>query len=864
MHGRVNASSPGNDGEPWETSIDVSAAQGGAGFLPRVFAERRVSSLLADEPPNAGQAESPNAKEIVALARQYFLVTPFTSLLVLENDAMYKEYGVEKKKAEGWALYEAPATIKVAYEPLGSGLVSDGGWDLLERSPTELFYSNASMAESQLSFGIIGLLGTGEARQAWGGEGFGSGRGRLGGAHRSSMKRTESEPRLAFKATTDTLRRQANKGVTRDIMLSALAEDSVARPTASDMPAWQARGTAQVVDGRDWVEQAFQGGSLAAFQYESDPRLSDLTEFVPSLFGLEVDARGDLLRAVAEPGASRDPAALELLEKAARKLGGSFEVGPGRVLTLLPGGGVMQTNALALGSREIVTADKDGLVHVYPELGLRTKREAGPELVWWLADEAPLVPPLASWTEGLRVDLTAPSTVRIRAPEAAAEGSGTFPELHFTFDDDLRVVKLVRVSGGQRESATITSDKADLLLFSDGRTQRLRSVAAPSSPSTPLVDVVMPLANPNRWLERIKEPGATADVTNFARHQLLASYAAMGDTSALGRELDALATANGKLSRGEIVLASKAIATTDASKLLVRADGADPIRRYLEAAATPLAAREATFKRLATDANGTLVGALSGYRNVLAVVERGVASEDIAKGLRLLVERYPAARFFHYAVARQASDRFGYQDRKLGIGLWELLAADEQLRPVADRNVAMLHRNYGGDAEQAARRATRAIDAAFERGYAFDLDWSLRAAVAGARGEVGVDLLLTKWRGKIRKSGSAKQVLAFVRASSDPYGRTGQQSDVGAVLRRLDEVEVDEDTRLRIGAMLVGSDRVAEARLVLEPLVNDEARPVVLALAAQLAERTGDLDRATVLLDRLLRETAGEPIEMST
>jgi tetratricopeptide (TPR) repeat protein len=873
VRGRIDASSPTRDGEPWETSIDVSSAEGGAAFLPRVFAERRVSALLADEPPNAGQAESPNAKEIVSLARQYFLVTPFTSLLVLENDAMYKEFGVEKKKAEGWALYDAPPTVPVVHEPIGSGVIADtGAWDLLERSPTQLFHERQSPLEDRLNLGLIGNIGRARGPSLSGDiSGFGSGQGRLGGSHREAFRSVVAPTaRPAAKATTDSLRQEMGFGeaarrIDRSVAVDARIQTMSTLSSAVDEQTRSplAGGVPQVVDGRDWIEQAFQGGSLAAFQYEADPRLSDLTEFVPGMFALPVDAQGDLLQAVAGDAASRDPAALEILEKAQGRLGGSFESETGRQLTLLPDGGVMQTNALALGSNEIVTADKHGLSHAYPELGLRTKRSLGPELVWWLAQAAPLVAPPAAWTEGLRVDMPATRTVRIRAPEGAAETSATLPDLAFTFDSDMRVVKLVRIAGGQRETVTITSDKDDALVFSEGETRRFRSIAAPSHVDVPLVDVMLPLANPKRWQDRLAEPGLVGG-GSFARRQLLASYAAMGDTQGLARELDALAVGSGKLSRGEVVLASRAMTTSsDAAKLLSRLPPNDPVRRYLEAVIASGPARESALKQIADESKGSLVGALAAYRNALAAVQRGAANDDIAKGLKLLIERYPAARFFHFAIARQANDRIGYRDTKLVVGLWDLLAADEVLRPVADRHVAVLERNHGGDAEQAARRALRAIDAGFERGYSFDIDWTLRSAVTSARGDAGLELVFAKWRGKIRKSGSAAQVLGFVRATSDPYGRAPQDAHVGGVLRRLNEVDVDEDTRLRIAAMLVAQSRLPEAKLVLQPLITDEARPEVLELGAVLAERTGDLETATTLLDRLLRETAGQPVEMT-
>jgi len=55
--------------------------------------------------------------EIVSLSKQYYVVTPHTSLIVLENDAMYEEYKVERGRKDHWALYPAPKEIEVVKEP---------------------------------------------------------------------------------------------------------------------------------------------------------------------------------------------------------------------------------------------------------------------------------------------------------------------------------------------------------------------------------------------------------------------------------------------------------------------------------------------------------------------------------------------------------------------------------------------------------------------------------------------------------------------------------------------------------------------------------------------------------------------------
>src|SRR5262245_38250024 len=46
-----------------------------------------------------------------------YVMTPFTSLLVLENEDMYKQYKVDRGRKDHWALYPCPDKIKVVHEP---------------------------------------------------------------------------------------------------------------------------------------------------------------------------------------------------------------------------------------------------------------------------------------------------------------------------------------------------------------------------------------------------------------------------------------------------------------------------------------------------------------------------------------------------------------------------------------------------------------------------------------------------------------------------------------------------------------------------------------------------------------------------
>ncbi len=118
-------------GQPWTQRVDLAAtplASGDAGYLPRMWAERRIDHLMtmgdralapctttpcATDEERAVTAYHARKNEIVELGKTHFLLSPHTSLIVLENDAMYAQYGVTKGSGLTWAAYAAPATIPV-------------------------------------------------------------------------------------------------------------------------------------------------------------------------------------------------------------------------------------------------------------------------------------------------------------------------------------------------------------------------------------------------------------------------------------------------------------------------------------------------------------------------------------------------------------------------------------------------------------------------------------------------------------------------------------------------------------------------------------------------------------------------------
>ena len=70
-----------------------------AGYLPRTWAKLEIDRLLAED------ADEAPATRIVELSKAMYVMTPFTSLLVLENEEMYQQFKVDRGRKDHWAMY---------------------------------------------------------------------------------------------------------------------------------------------------------------------------------------------------------------------------------------------------------------------------------------------------------------------------------------------------------------------------------------------------------------------------------------------------------------------------------------------------------------------------------------------------------------------------------------------------------------------------------------------------------------------------------------------------------------------------------------------------------------------------------------
>src|SRR5205807_4373750 len=89
----------------------------GADYLPRTWGRLEVERMIV-------QGTEENKAALIALSKKLYVMTPFTSLLVLENEAMYAQFNVDRGRKDHWALYPCPEKIPVVNEPLPNQLTS--------------------------------------------------------------------------------------------------------------------------------------------------------------------------------------------------------------------------------------------------------------------------------------------------------------------------------------------------------------------------------------------------------------------------------------------------------------------------------------------------------------------------------------------------------------------------------------------------------------------------------------------------------------------------------------------------------------------------------------------------------------------
>ena len=118
------------NGQPVRLTADVSLkdAEQGNSFIPRLWARMHLDALL-------DQGTSPAIKdEIIALSEEYNIITPYTSLLVLETDADRERFGVERRfRMRDGEKFFAQGRDNADYELLQQQIRRAGDWRIALR-----------------------------------------------------------------------------------------------------------------------------------------------------------------------------------------------------------------------------------------------------------------------------------------------------------------------------------------------------------------------------------------------------------------------------------------------------------------------------------------------------------------------------------------------------------------------------------------------------------------------------------------------------------------------------------------------------------------------------------------------------------
>jgi tetratricopeptide (TPR) repeat protein len=443
------------DGEKFERRVRVEKVAPKADYLPRTWAKLEIDRLLTEDARK-------NKNSIVDLSKAMYVMTPFTSLLVLENEAMYKEFKVERGRKDHWAMYDCPSKIPVVYEPDPTMPVD------LRNAPKGTRPAPQEVLQSVL-VRVPPQWPALDGRQAHQEGIVRDGNSILADVLPATEVRrpplVEPAP-WTFAAPQNSVEpRVVTRGAgggTLDIeeQVADLLQPPPARFTTGDV----LNDIATRLNGRDRPLSLpnSSGGTVTDWSVEQQhfiprPRLfSDLLGYAPGLNTSKPDLLA-VLDAEALPDLRLAPGHID---PAARRLIDAARAGGWRKVTVLdeknqPSGEIVFDGAgryryedqAALGLREMVVCNGTTLLHVYPEIGLagrrtvtRFHRAEFVKLLPWL------LPPADDLARGADVECVDAKTVAVvPRPSDAAH-----TKLHLLFKDGRLVERrLIEIATNQ-------------------------------------------------------------------------------------------------------------------------------------------------------------------------------------------------------------------------------------------------------------------------------------------------------------------------------------------------------------------------------------------------------------------------------
>ncbi len=915
------------DGAPWQRRIEIPAPEqtlaglAGAGYLPRLWAQRHVAArMLAKHeaivlPPCTAAAASRGKaavqcptetearakrdeairQEVVTLGKEYFLLSRHTSLIVLENDAMYAQYGVRKGSGDTWAPYALPATIPVvttAPTIVPSDVADDA---VLVRQPIQIFYDYAASRGFGFDddLGGWGTIGTGRFGTIGHGSGIGQGFGvGGGGTSRSRVQLGIADVTSAAQPTTGVETAGATAGPPASLSAEAKAEKSSDKEAGEfnlqqegDFAPSERREAAKrrSVSSNELNNTNGLRGSAGFFDrrarastlpfpsagpmvpqrmsYPNDVTFDDLTAFVPALVADASDAWRERLTALEGDGKPHaiDAAAKVLLAEARKALPsgvyrwGDLEIAVDAARRL----GWRRTTGHDLSE----TASFDGTTWTrrYSELGLDVSRTLAEDdvalalayLPVWIAEPAHYAKYFEVHAKsGNQITLS-----RVTAGKAELVFVLEFDARHrLTAIRDAKGTELLAISWSDAGPTAARTLGEPLSVGFTGQAIADATTWAHGAQTASNVIVEMPGRLPSYWQTQIAAETAGTPTWRHLQRQYMVSLAATNNRAALFTTFEALRTAGG-VQLGDLVLASGGIATgsTDAQFAAALApfsgSGGAVARYFIAGRAYGKTPRP---ERLKPELTTGLVGALWQLRELTALLNTGkgaqAADKLLAMGTRALELRIVAAAL--------TTNRYDVKPVDI-VRVWDSVAVGDY------KNVAR------GQAAQALVNRG-ALDLAADRVAALIADLDLRARPpqldqvayqiqASRRGPAGWQMIWAQWRDRVLAGTSIDHVMALIPVAAQ------NRTDLIPILARAAELAAkDVDTQVLLARLAVQYGLTAWAEALIQPLLKTDPPRDLLLLAAQLAQAQGKLGDALTYLESAQAAGGDDPIEIST
>ena len=875
------------DGAAWHQRIALGTkATGDTGYLPRLWAQRHIAArLLVKHEPVAlapcaltkdpsgcpSEAEAREARdeqirrEVVGLGKKYFLLSRHTSLLVLENDDMYKKYDVVKGSGETWARYAMPATIpvvKTAAPATGTTPANVATDAELVRTPLQVFYNNrvtvidTALADGPFQQNMQFHTRFGADLQQREHASLDSAEdtlipvsGETGGANKwGTLEDAKAQITVASQpmgATATLTKDSERRMISTDEIMYGVGHRGI------DRDRWGVGGKGRGgggAGGLGWLGD----GQLAVYRltYPNDVAFDDLTGFVPGLFADGADA----LRAQLGPSATHviDDAARTLLTDARKKLATGVYRWGDRELAI--------DDARHLGWRRttddglLETASFDGatLTRRYAELGLDVTRPIADDdvalslafLPVWIADPAHYAKYFDVSAHGRDVTLSTMSHGKARTVFVLA------------FDDQSRLVSIRDARHAIVEIAWTSngpmSARVNGETISIGFTgQAIADAAAwAHRDAKPGTVVELPGHLLEYWQKRVAAEPEGTPAWRHAQRQLMVSAAATQNRGAVFAAYEALRT-HGGVELGDLVLGSGGLTSaTDAQLATALAPFAQqPVARYL--AASRAYAKQAKPAHLTPETRDGFLGALWQLRSItarLAATDTKGATDELAT----MTTTAPELRI----IAASAANNHYELKVEDAVRMWDAVAVGPY-KNVARAMAAQMLFNRG-QYEAGADRLAKLVD---------DLDLDATPPRLEnmqymfnntRRGTAGWEIVYASLRNRVLAGSSYAHVMALLPLAA-------AKNELPAVLARAADLAGDDPAKqLEIAATAVMYNQTAFADSLVKPMLAKTPTRELYQLAAAIAQRAGKLEDALVDLEHAQDAGSDEPAGIAT